>query len=151
MHEGGTDRYWNNVRFSKYFSGVGHDFSTKLGAFWNFLSFIVRSYMYALFSSGPRQQVKGAVVLWNQGVGVVMAAFRVFIWQIFAPQNTKTVFLTSSKYLIFSIPSILKIAWLFELLSIHLKFESSSKCINYYKTSNTQIQIHQVFMQLNAI
>ena len=108
MHEGGTDRYWNIFRFSEYFSRVGHDFGTKLGAFWNFLSFIVRSYMYAVFSSGPRQQVKGAVVLWNQGVGVVMAAFRVFIWQIFAPQNTKTVFLTSSKYLNFSIPQFSK-------------------------------------------
>ena len=35
--------------------------------------------MNAFFSSGPRQQTKGAHVLGNQGVGVVIAAFRVFI------------------------------------------------------------------------
>ena len=35
--------------------------------------------MYALFSSGPRQKVKGAIVLGNQRVGVLIAVFRVFI------------------------------------------------------------------------
>lgn len=54
MYEGGIDRYWNNVCFSKYFFGVGYDFSIKLGVFWNFFFFIVRLYMYVFFFFGLR-------------------------------------------------------------------------------------------------